>query len=535
MKPVAIYIRYSSHNQDGNLTTEIQERRCRDFLDSSPELAGRSAVVFTDAAMSGASFDRPDFQRMAEGVRAREYSAVLVYKYDRLGRDGLESERFVREFNWAGAPVYSATEPAHDLSRWVLAGVAEEFRRQLGQRCQDALRQNAEAGYWNGSAPYGYQLKRVRVNDGKRGERTTLQIDSGEAEIVRRVFKAAAAGESLRDIALALNAEGIPGPRGGAWATGGVRAIIVNTIYVGRRIALRWTRRRGPDGRRIQRQRPPSEWKEQDHPEWRIVSPGTWAEVSQRFADRRLARASGDAGRIARTRAGKYLLTGLIKCGTCGGPMTINKQGGRKRPYYYLNCSLHRRQGPTVCPNDKGYPLESAEETILRAVESRILSPKARRELLSIVERKAGERRASPSRRDTKRRVAKIEAEVRRLVDAVAAGSGQSSALTQALAERENELAKLKAQTEAPRRHARKAARILAEARRAVTDLANVFRAVIERKLTPRSSFRAALAEILTEAVLRTDAKGKKWLDYKIAPLAVAGLSYAQSGDPNGI
>ena len=43
------------------------------------------------------------------------------------------------------------------------------------------------------------------------------RIDPSEAEVVRRIFEAYAAGRSARRIAHDLNAEGVPGPRGAEW------------------------------------------------------------------------------------------------------------------------------------------------------------------------------------------------------------------------------------------------------------------------------------------------------------------------------
>jgi hypothetical protein len=77
--------------------------------------------------------------------------------------------------------------------------------------------------------------------------------------VVRRIFRNYAAGVSPRRIALALNAEGIPGPRGGVWAAtaiNGDRAkgtgVLNNERYIGRQV---WGRRswvRDPStGRRL--------------------------------------------------------------------------------------------------------------------------------------------------------------------------------------------------------------------------------------------------------------------------------------------
>ena len=66
-------------------------------------------------------------------------------------------------------------------------------------------------------------------------------IDPGEAEVVRRIFRAFAAGQSPRAIAKVLNAENIPGPDGRPWIDTTIRGqrergsgVLNNDLYAGR-------------------------------------------------------------------------------------------------------------------------------------------------------------------------------------------------------------------------------------------------------------------------------------------------------------
>lgn len=61
-----------------------------------------------------------------------------------------------------------------------------------------------------GGHPYGY-----RSVLGCPGE---LEIVEDEAEVIRRISTAYAEGDSPRDIARMLNAEGVPPPRGTRWS-----------------------------------------------------------------------------------------------------------------------------------------------------------------------------------------------------------------------------------------------------------------------------------------------------------------------------
>jgi len=69
----------------------------------------------------------------------------------------------------------------------------------------------------------------------------------------------------------------------------------------------------------------------------------------------------------------KYLLTGLLKCGWCGGSFeALSSQHGRRRAFVY-GCATHRRKGATICPNDLTVPMEEADVAVLCSVEDILL------------------------------------------------------------------------------------------------------------------------------------------------------------------
>jgi site-specific DNA recombinase len=120
------------------------------------------------------------------------------------------------------------------------------------------------------------------------GER---EINEEEAVVVRGIFRDYAGGASPKQIAKALNQEGIPGPQGALWSPSTIHGnpkrgigILHNELYVGR---LVWNRQRflkDPDtGRRIARTNPQSEWITKDVPELRILGDELWQAVRNRY------------------------------------------------------------------------------------------------------------------------------------------------------------------------------------------------------------------------------------------------------------
>ncbi len=86
------------------------------------------------------------------------------------------------------------------------------------------------------------------------------------------------------------------------------------------------------DGKRRYRERPECEWKVRDEPALAIIDPVTWAKVQQRNADN----AKGP-GRPARAGYLDHALSGLLRCGACGSPLSIvsrRVKNGRHYPQY---------------------------------------------------------------------------------------------------------------------------------------------------------------------------------------------------------
>src|SRR5262249_40857121 len=154
------------------------------------------------------------------------------------------------------------------------------------------------------------------------------RINEAEAAIVRRIFTEFASGRSPRTIALALNAEHVPGPHDRAWGpstiygnwrrgTGGLN----NELYVGRLVWNRQTFVKDPEtGKRQARPNLPEAWIVQQVPELRIVDDALWNDVKARQRHIRHALTHDNVGiRSERARRPAYLLSSLLKCGECGG------------------------------------------------------------------------------------------------------------------------------------------------------------------------------------------------------------------------
>lgn len=354
----AAYARYSTDMQSA-ASIDDQLRNCRAYCAHKgwPEPS-----VYSDAAMSGGRNDRPGYRRLL--AEADRYDVIVVEDLSRLSRDSVEVAQQLRRLEFRGIRLIGINDSL-DTSRGDakinagLRGLMNEVAvDEIRVRTHRGLTGKALKGLSAGGLPYGYRVTET-------GQRA---IREDQAAVVRRIFADYLAGQSARQIARALNAEGVPSARGRTWAVSAIFGdarrgigILANPIYVGRQVwnRSRWVRH--PETRlRVRKERPRSEWIEHHHPELAIVDPGTWAAVERRL--QRQGRASGSAGRPPR-----HLLSGILRCGECGGPMVVIDR-------YRYGCATAKDRG--TCPGIR-VARKLADDALLASVRNDLLSEAA--------------------------------------------------------------------------------------------------------------------------------------------------------------
>ncbi|WP_017998889.1 recombinase family protein [Paracoccus sp. N5] len=364
-----IYARYSSDLQNA-ASIEDQIRLCR-------ERAAREGwqIVgsYEDAATSGASLMRPGIQRLQQDARERRFDVVISEALDRLSRNQADIASLYQNLTFAGVAIETLAEGRIDEMHIGLKGTMNAlFLKDLAAKTRRGLRGRVEAGKSGGGNAYGYTVLRHMGEDGeiRRGDR---QINEDEAAIVRRIFTAYAEGMSPNRIADQLNREGIPGPRGRAWDKSTIHGnpkrgtgVLNNEIYVGRLVWNRQSFVKDPaTGKRQARPNPESEWIVTEVPELRIIDQSLWDRVKTRQEGRKIEQTDKEAWERRKPR---FLLTGLVKCGCCGGGFsTVGKDRfGR---------SNSRNKGKSVCTNRTGITRQDLEDRILTILSERLMDP----------------------------------------------------------------------------------------------------------------------------------------------------------------
>ena len=414
-KLVALYGRFSTEHQNAK-SAEDQLADCRAY-------AGRQGYTivgeYQDEAKSSASLhNRQGLDDLRAIVKGGQIRAVIVEATNRLSRSQADIGQLFREFEFYDTELETPTGGKVDKVRAGLDGLTGEMQLDAGKvHIKRGLDKVVASGRRPGGKVYGYRKRYGPVNG-------LQDIEPAEEAVVRRIFEEFAAGTSTRGIAHALNRDGIPAPHGKEWTGSTINGsrtrqngILENHQYVGRVVYNKSRKLRHPDtGKRVNKPNPPSEWKTFDDPALRIIPDELWQKVQARLVD--MARPRKNAEPILRR---PHMLSGLLRCGTCGGGLVIHGVGrqGRRR----VRCSKAREAG--TCVNTSSFYIDEIEQTVLRGIMFALRHPQA---LELYVEEYKNE--MARQHRDVGRRRAELKNDhsatceaLDRLVAAVAAGT----------------------------------------------------------------------------------------------------------------
>ena len=291
---------------------ETQDKRAREWA----EREGHDVAEVVADTKSGtvAPWDRRNLRAwVTDPAKLAQYDAVVAYATDRLSRG--TQEDFSRIEAWAAdtgkalvivdGPQYPAR---NDSDYWQWTAQKREARREWEQgreRSMRALGELRDRGKLVGRPPFGY------APDGDKYDKRLVPTETGE-RYVPQIFERCIAGQSAASIAEWLTAEGVTPRHGGsAWSPKSVAQILRNSVYAGKR--------RDANGVTV-------------HECASLVDALTFKRAGNALASR-----PKRGPQIAETA----LLTGLLSCSDCGGPMyRITTRNGQ-----FYRCSADPKFG----------------------------------------------------------------------------------------------------------------------------------------------------------------------------------------------
>lgn len=380
LEDAAGYVRMSTDKQEAS-----PERQRAEITKLAEQHGCRVARWFEDLGMTGTeSSKREDFQKLLRDCEKRKWRTVLYYEPSRLSREHpLDSLAHLNTFRKAGVRLISTIRgvvDCNDIGGLIISVVdahaSHDESIKIANRCVSGRRQKLLNGQRMAGAVFAYDremiddtgqvMRRVhfqerftRPNNWK--SRLVPSDDIAAVKAVQKAFRDFLQGTLISHIANEWNEAGLRSIFGNLFNHQALKEILANPVYCGTLVAAKDCtgkfRRMDEDG---------LIFRDDAHPA--IVSRELFEAVQKELSRRPKARAGFTPG--------KYLLTSVIRCEHCGGPL-LGSQSGQN-----TNAESNRRfykSPPMYHAKDCCRPCIDAnriETAILEKVRKYVLTPR---------------------------------------------------------------------------------------------------------------------------------------------------------------
>lgn len=348
----ADYLRLSSEDGDKAESDSIRNQRSliQDFVKKHSDIS--LVEEYVDDGYSGANFERPAFQRMMEDVRNHKINCIIVKDLSRLGRNYIETGRYLEKiFPVLGVRFiavndhYDSADTKNDTDQIIVPFknlINDAYCRDISIKIRSQLDIKRKKGQFIGSyAGYGYFKD---PND-----KNHLVIDEYAAEIVRLIFHMKIEGFSADRIAMKLNEMGVLTPmeykrscgfnynsgfRSGnepKWGASSVLRILKNELYVG--TMVQGKSRKINYKVKVSREIEPENW---------IKVEGTHEPIITREMFDCVQNLMKLDTRTSPEKESIYVFSGLLRCGDCGQNMVRRSVRKNGKQYFYYHCSTFK-------------------------------------------------------------------------------------------------------------------------------------------------------------------------------------------------
>lgn len=367
----AIYVRLSIENSgkdDDGDSIENQTGICREYVEARPYL--NLYGIYSDNGEKGWKFERPEFTRLMDDVKAGEVNCIVVKDLSRFGRDYIEIGNYLEKiFPFLGVRFISITDnfdsfTCNDAESALMIPlknmVNDVYAKDISRKIITSFRQRQETGdFLPGNPPYGYIKSKTR--------QFRYEVDEKVAPYIRMLFEWKAAGVSHAEMARRLNEMGAVTParrkielgiwhaekyKHTVWGGRTLIDILINPVYTGALVYGKIPKSLY-EGIRMHRA-PREEWRVLEGMHEPIVSKELFDRVQDIFDQNRKAVAEKYAANAERREGVVNRFKGKIICADCGKNMRYTRGYSKKNKEMYGNytcggyidshrtkCSLH--------------------------------------------------------------------------------------------------------------------------------------------------------------------------------------------------
>lgn len=194
--------------------------------------------------------------------------------------------------------------------------------------------------------------------------------------------------------------------RGKCWGIQKVHKILSDSLYMGDYYF-------NVIDSKAKEKRPPTEWVKTSIPA--IIDAAVFDKVrtvrEQRAPDKT----------PPRVLSSPNLLTGLLKCGICGGSMTLAT--GKSGRYKYYKCTSRKNKGNHICTSGS-LPMQETDQIVLEQLANRAFAPERLQHMMRALRQSMGDAQSQQQANinQLNRQLKHIEERQHRLLDAIEAG-----------------------------------------------------------------------------------------------------------------
>lgn len=351
-KITALYCRLSRDDEYNGDSMSIQNQK-ELLLKFANDNGYFNTEFFVDDGYTGTNFDRPDFKRLIEAVEDGKIGTVIVKDLSRFGREYLQTGFYTEMFLPDNDVRFIAINDSVDsddgdndfapfkniINEWYAKDCSKKIRAVMKMKAQrgDCL---------TGIAPYGYMKD---PND------KTKLIPSDRADYVKMMYRMAIEGCSCGEIATKMRSMNLPIPkadnyiRNGLencasypkypyyWLKATVKTILLNPVYTGRTVALRYTNKSYKNKKRIER--PEDEWVVTENTHEALVSRDDYDTVYKRLSVKTRDKVTNPDN----------IFRGLVMCPDCGKVHGFSKRYDNRNSKGAYRCQTAIRYGKEYC------------------------------------------------------------------------------------------------------------------------------------------------------------------------------------------
>lgn len=355
----AVYLRLSKEDED---LREVKDKKESNSIANQKALILKTLEsmpdvtlydIYIDDGFTGLNFERPNFQRMCEDIYNGRVNMVIVKDLSRLGRDYIDSGRYVKKI----FPSYhvrfvsvldhfdslTATQSDVNLLIPVKNFVNDNYSRDISGKVRSHQEVMRENGLYVGShVAYGY--KKLET------DRNRIIPDEYAADIVRKIFDWKLKGLSSASIADKLNGLGVAAPseykrqlggnyksgfqknRKAKWSAVAINRILRNKIYIG--VLEQGKREKVNYKLNKVVEKPETEWAVKENTHEAIISKADFENV---------AKLLNLDTRKSPEEETLFMLSGLMFCGECGRSMVRRCNRYKDKQSVYYICATYNK------------------------------------------------------------------------------------------------------------------------------------------------------------------------------------------------